>query len=181
MLRKKLISELANEVLDLKTRHPIRVGISGITSSGKTTLANELTEDAARVDESWAWAHVQVSSDEGTEGVSIQDLVAQQPERRVARLLCPRRLDAGTTYSVMLRAGVRGRTSRRAPAAASWNAEPARACVDRRFRARRCHARAAGLLPLALRDRAGWRLRFARARAPSPARWPTRWAPGRSI
>lgn len=45
MLRKKLISELANEVLDLKTRHPIRVGVSGITSSGKTTLANELTEE----------------------------------------------------------------------------------------------------------------------------------------
>ncbi|PFI59452.1 uridine kinase [Priestia megaterium] len=45
MLRKKLISELANKVLSLKTRHPIRVGVSGITSSGKTTLANELTEE----------------------------------------------------------------------------------------------------------------------------------------
>jgi uridine kinase len=45
MLRKKLIFELANKVLTLKTRHPIRVGVSGITSSGKTTLANELAEE----------------------------------------------------------------------------------------------------------------------------------------
>lgn len=45
MLRKKLISELANKVLNLKTGHPIRVGVSGITSSGKTTFANELAEE----------------------------------------------------------------------------------------------------------------------------------------
>lgn len=42
MLRGKLISELVDKILILKASHPIRVGISGITASGKTTLANEL-------------------------------------------------------------------------------------------------------------------------------------------
>ncbi|MET3194693.1 hypothetical protein [Bacillus sp. OAE603] len=42
MLRNELISEIANRILNLKLPHPIRVGVSGITASGKTTLANEL-------------------------------------------------------------------------------------------------------------------------------------------
>ncbi|WP_044640791.1 nucleoside/nucleotide kinase family protein [Risungbinella massiliensis] len=45
MLRRELISVIANKILGLKTNHPIRVGISGITSSGKTTLANELATE----------------------------------------------------------------------------------------------------------------------------------------
>lgn len=42
MLRSKLISDLANRILNLRINHPVRVGVSGITASGKTTLANEL-------------------------------------------------------------------------------------------------------------------------------------------
>jgi uridine kinase len=45
MLRGKLISNLANRILGLRMNHPVRVGVSGITSSGKTTLANELAEE----------------------------------------------------------------------------------------------------------------------------------------
>jgi len=45
MLRNELISEIANRILNLKLPHPIRVGVSGITASGKTTLANELMEE----------------------------------------------------------------------------------------------------------------------------------------
>lgn len=45
MLRGKLISNLANRILSLRMNHPVRVGVSGITSSGKTTLANELAEE----------------------------------------------------------------------------------------------------------------------------------------
>ncbi|MFF2753320.1 hypothetical protein ACFVR1_06130 [Psychrobacillus sp. NPDC058041] len=44
MQRSKIISDLANKILDLSLNHPVRVGISGITASGKTTLANELAE-----------------------------------------------------------------------------------------------------------------------------------------
>lgn len=45
MLRSKLISDLANRILSLRINHPVRVGVSGITASGKTTLANELAEE----------------------------------------------------------------------------------------------------------------------------------------
>ncbi|KQL32953.1 uridine kinase [Bacillus sp. FJAT-25509] len=45
MLRSKLISDLVNKILCLKIDHPIRVGISGITASGKTTIANEIAEE----------------------------------------------------------------------------------------------------------------------------------------
>lgn len=45
MLRNELISEIANKILSLNVAHPIRVGVSGITASGKTTLANELMEE----------------------------------------------------------------------------------------------------------------------------------------
>lgn len=45
MLRSKLISDLANRILNLRIYHPVRVGVSGITASGKTTFANELAVD----------------------------------------------------------------------------------------------------------------------------------------
>ena len=42
MSRQQLIAECASRIMDVKTSHPLRVGVSGITASGKTTLANEL-------------------------------------------------------------------------------------------------------------------------------------------
>lgn len=48
MLRQELISEVANNIIDLQLQHPIRVAISGITASGKTTFANELAEELHR-------------------------------------------------------------------------------------------------------------------------------------
>ncbi|MGM0854056.1 MAG: hypothetical protein ACQEWI_15850 [Bacillota bacterium] len=45
MLRSKLISDLANRILSLRKKHPVRVGVSGITAAGKSTLANELAEE----------------------------------------------------------------------------------------------------------------------------------------
>jgi len=48
MLRQELVSKLADNILDLQLHHPIRVAISGITASGKTTLANELAEELRR-------------------------------------------------------------------------------------------------------------------------------------
>ncbi|WP_088011731.1 uridine kinase [Gottfriedia acidiceleris] len=45
MVRSKLISDLVNKILCLKIDHPLRVGVSGITASGKTTIANELAEE----------------------------------------------------------------------------------------------------------------------------------------
>lgn len=39
------MKEIANHILTLNLTHPIRVGVSGITASGKTTFANELAEE----------------------------------------------------------------------------------------------------------------------------------------
>lgn len=52
-----------------------------------------------RLDQSWAWAHVQVSGDDD---LSSPEAIAAAPERAVARLLCPRRLDPRKTYWIML-------------------------------------------------------------------------------
>ncbi|WP_259415776.1 hypothetical protein [Bacillus toyonensis] len=45
MNRKQRITEIADHILKLNLTHPIRVGVSGITASGKTTFANELAEE----------------------------------------------------------------------------------------------------------------------------------------
>ncbi|MGH0486955.1 AAA family ATPase [Bacillus mycoides] len=45
MLRKQYMKEIADHILTLKLAHPIRVGVNGITASGKTTFANELAEE----------------------------------------------------------------------------------------------------------------------------------------
>ncbi|PEA33733.1 uridine kinase [Bacillus toyonensis] len=45
MIRQKRMKEIANHILNLNLTHPIRVGVSGITASGKTTFANELAEE----------------------------------------------------------------------------------------------------------------------------------------
>ncbi|XZF77776.1 hypothetical protein ACSBO6_09595 [Bacillus sp. AL-1R] len=48
MLRNKLVSDLVNKILCLKIDHPVRVGVSGITASGKTTIANEIAWELRR-------------------------------------------------------------------------------------------------------------------------------------
>lgn len=45
MNRKQRIKEIADRIVKLNLTHPIRVGVSGITASGKTTFANELAEE----------------------------------------------------------------------------------------------------------------------------------------
>ena len=42
MKREEVIDLLAEKIIQLKRNHPIRVGIDGITASGKTTFANDL-------------------------------------------------------------------------------------------------------------------------------------------
>ncbi|MCC2338210.1 hypothetical protein OCF13_19055 [Bacillus tropicus] len=45
MNRKQQIKEIVDHILKLNLTHPTRVGVSGITASGKTTFANELAEE----------------------------------------------------------------------------------------------------------------------------------------
>ncbi|MDD0818513.1 hypothetical protein [Bacillus cereus] len=45
MNRKQCIKEIANHILMINLTYPTKVGVSGITASGKTTFANELAEE----------------------------------------------------------------------------------------------------------------------------------------
>ncbi|MGN6106368.1 MAG: hypothetical protein ACTHU0_14770 [Kofleriaceae bacterium] len=63
---------------------------------GKITIADRTPMPP--IDQAWAWAHVQISGDDGT---SLSDALAQ-PGRCVARLLAARRLDPSTKYWAVL-------------------------------------------------------------------------------
>jgi hypothetical protein len=51
-----------------------------------------------KLDQSWAWAHVQVAGIETVDASTAAELFADQPTRIISRLLCARRLDAATRY-----------------------------------------------------------------------------------
>lgn len=59
-----------------------------------TCPASELPDSA----ETWAWAHVHVSTTDGADPVAA----AGDPTRSLARLVCPRHLAAGTAYHAFL-------------------------------------------------------------------------------
>jgi hypothetical protein len=54
-----------------------------------------------KLEEAWAWAHVQVAMDDLAEAnrkAEIQRIIQTQPDRVLARLICPRQLQPATTY-----------------------------------------------------------------------------------
>src|SRR5262249_44663414 len=71
-------------------------------ASRSRQLAAVTTSVLPNLEQSWAWAHVQVSGVQSLDVAAGADLLATKPERLVARLLCPRRLDPRTTYTVFL-------------------------------------------------------------------------------
>jgi hypothetical protein len=54
------------------------------------------------LDQSWAWAHVQVTGTTSIEPDEVADLLHDAPQRLVSRLLCPRRLEPSTRYTAAL-------------------------------------------------------------------------------
>jgi hypothetical protein len=52
--------------------------------------------------QTWAWAHVQVDGLSTVTAADIETLIENEPARLLARLLCPRRLEARTPYTVFL-------------------------------------------------------------------------------
>ncbi|MEU9337225.1 hypothetical protein AB0D49_29375 [Streptomyces sp. NPDC048290] len=48
--------------------------------------------------QSWAWAHAQVTTDDGAGDTDVDRLLAEEPDRTLSRLLCPRRLRPSTRY-----------------------------------------------------------------------------------
>ncbi|MGZ7148916.1 hypothetical protein [Bacillus sp. BC08] len=49
MTRIQRMKEIVDHILKLNLTHPTRVGVSGITASGKTTFANELAEEMKKL------------------------------------------------------------------------------------------------------------------------------------
>jgi hypothetical protein len=82
--------------------------------------------------ESWAWAHVQVTGKASS--TELVRVLANQPERSLARLVCPRRLRPGATYHACVvpafAAGVSAATGQpvddNAALADAWTATAAR-------------------------------------------------------
>lgn len=60
----------------------------------------KVAEELPDLAQSWAWAHAQLSwtGDAPPSAAALEQLVATRPELSVARLLCPRRLEAHTEY-----------------------------------------------------------------------------------
>ncbi len=54
------------------------------------------------LDQSWAWAHVQITGETTVDQASALTLLDTHPEQILARLLCPRRLDPRTVYTGFL-------------------------------------------------------------------------------
>lgn len=55
-----------------------------------------------RVDQSWAWAHTQVSGPSTAAAADVKAVLQTAPQRVVARLLSPRRLDPQVSYTACL-------------------------------------------------------------------------------
>jgi hypothetical protein len=54
------------------------------------------------LDQSWAWAHVQVTGAPSIDAAGALDLLDHDPSRILARIVCPRRLDPDTVYTAFL-------------------------------------------------------------------------------
>ena len=54
------------------------------------------------LEQAWAWAHVQVSGADRVDAEACAELLARHPQRMLARLLCPRRLQARQSYAAFV-------------------------------------------------------------------------------
>jgi hypothetical protein len=60
------------------------------------SIAANAGQELPNLAESWAWAHAQVTGDLGTK--ALDAVLADNPERTLSRLVCPRRLEPDTAY-----------------------------------------------------------------------------------
>jgi len=60
------------------------------------SIAANAGKELPNLAESWAWAHAQVTGDLGAKG--LDSVLADNPERTLSRLVCPRRLEPDTAY-----------------------------------------------------------------------------------
>ena len=60
------------------------------------SIAANADKELPNLAESWAWAHAQVAGDLGAK--ALDSVLADNPERTLSRLVCPRRLEPETAY-----------------------------------------------------------------------------------
>jgi hypothetical protein len=60
------------------------------------SIAANAGKELPNLAESWAWAHAQVTGDLGAK--TLDSVLADNPERTLSRLVCPRRLEPDTAY-----------------------------------------------------------------------------------
>ncbi len=143
----------------------VRLGPAGrgalpvLTIGGPAKPEKELPDLA----DSWAWAHAQVALDGAADAAGVAAALAGDPARNLSRLVCGRLLDEQTSYLACVvptfEAGRR----------AGLGDDPGTAEGPAWTLAGHAGRRAAGLSPLAVRDRAGRRLPVARAGDPRPS------------
>jgi hypothetical protein len=73
--------------------------IAGQTPSSVTV---KQASSLQSLDQSWAWAHVQITGEPSVDEATVLDLLDNHPQQILARLLCPRRLDTRTAYTGFL-------------------------------------------------------------------------------
>lgn len=73
--------------------------------AGQLPILNVQNKFLPDLDQSWAWAHVQISAmgdDEPASEKSILDIIEKEPERVLSRLMCPRYLIPRKRYTAFL-------------------------------------------------------------------------------
>ncbi len=81
------------------------VGFEDTGADGKLPAITVASgESLPRLEQSWAWAHVQVSGpqSQSTSDASLRALLSTSPERVIARLVSPRRLEPNLKYRCLL-------------------------------------------------------------------------------
>lgn len=71
-----------------------------VSAAGSITVASAST--LPPLDQSFAWAHVQISGEQSVDPATVLDLLDNEPARILARLVCPRQLQPDTPYTGFL-------------------------------------------------------------------------------
>lgn len=61
-----------------------------------------VTKSLPLLTQAWAWAHVQIVGTDSVSRDDLRSLLKRNPERMLARLLCPRKLESNTAYTAFL-------------------------------------------------------------------------------
>ena len=70
-----------------------------IAAATPLTVTVKAASSLPPLDQSWAWAHVQITGETTVDEATALDLLDNNPSRILARVVCPRRLDTRTAYT----------------------------------------------------------------------------------